>query len=99
MGLARDFDGMTMTVHAIQTRTPAEADALQSLGRTGRDVTLTLTRATYTGAYFMAYAAVFTAVLGARSFPKKNPVAKGFRDGSRAARDVLTETRRGTSRP
>jgi hypothetical protein len=87
-----------MSVEAIRTHESGGDDALHSLGQAGRDVALTLTRATYTSAYFMAYAAVFTGVLIVKAFPKRNPVAKGFRDGSRAARDVLEKNRARTAR-
>ena len=81
-----------MSADAIETLPAAGDDALRSVAQAGRDVGLTLARTTYTGAYFMAYAAVFTAVLVGKAIPQKNPVIKGFRDGGRAARDVIAET-------
>ncbi len=66
-------------------------DAAGAVTRVGQDAALTLTRATYTSAYFMAYAAVFTAVLVGRALPRQNPVMQGFGDGGRAARDALAD--------
>ena len=82
-----------MSAEAIQTLPAAPADPLSGLVQVSRDVGLTLARTTYTGAYFMAYAAVFTALLVGKAIPQQNPVIEGFRDGGRAARDLIDETR------
>jgi hypothetical protein len=80
-----------MAAGAIQTRSAVGEDPLRDLAAVGRDVGRTLTRATYTGFYFVAYAAVFTGVFVGRAIPQKNPVIKGLRDGGRAAREVIDE--------
>lgn len=67
-------------------------DVTRGAARFGEDAVRTLTRATYTSAYFMAYAAVFSAVLVVRALPRQNPVMKGFSDGGAAARQVLAES-------
>ena len=59
------------------------------ISQTGREVSLTLARATYTTTYFVSYAVVFSAVFVARALPRDNPVMKGLADGGRAARDAV----------
>jgi hypothetical protein len=74
------------------------ADQASVVARTVTDLTgeavVTLARVTYTGAYFMAYAAVFSAVFVAQSLPRRNPVMEGFEDGGKAASDTLAKLER-----
>jgi hypothetical protein len=78
-----------MSTDTIDSSEHAEADKLlQSVTDAVSDIGLTVSRATYTSAYFIAYAAVFSALFVARAVPKGNAVIKGFADGGRAAKTV-----------
>ena len=69
------------------------------IGELAHDAGVTLARITYTGAYFMAYAAVFSAVFVAGVLPKQNPIMEGFADGGRAAKDALEDQKMRKAKP
>jgi hypothetical protein len=83
-----------MTAQAIETVQATAEDPWQGVAEAGRDISRTLARTTYTATYFTAYAVVFTVFFVGKVIPKKNPVIEGFRDGGRAASDVIDETLR-----
>jgi hypothetical protein len=81
-----------MPAATIDPPKTAGADSLiTSVTGAVADVGLTVARVTYTGAYFIAYAAVFSAVFVGQALPRQNAVMKGFNDGGRAASDFLAE--------
>jgi len=67
--------------HAARVRESgagAGPKALEAISRTG-----------YMGSYVLAYGVVYATVFVAQSLPQDNAVARGFRDGGRAALDEL----------
>jgi hypothetical protein len=61
-------------------------------------ITGSISRLTYTGAYALAYGAVYATVFVARSLPQENPLMHGFRDGGKAAMDELGGAEEPTAR-
>ncbi len=75
--------GKVASEHAApEEEMPAEA---------GSDMLLSISRMIYSASYALAYGVVYTAVFIARSLPQENPVMHGFRDGGRAAMDLLED--------
>jgi hypothetical protein len=83
-----------MSAEAIATVPAVREDPLHGFAESSRNVGRTLARTTYTATYFTAYAVVFTVFFVGKVIPKHNPVIEGFRDGGRAANDVIDETLR-----
>ena len=83
-----------MSAEAIETLPAVREDPLSGVTETSRNVVRAVSRTTYTATYFTAFAVVFTVFFVGKVIPKKNPVIEGFRDGGRAANDVIDETLR-----
>jgi hypothetical protein len=83
-----------MSAEAVATLPTAREGPFHGFSEASRDIVRTVSRTTYTATYFTAYAVVFTVFFVGKVIPKENPVIEGFRDGGRAANDVIDETLR-----
>ncbi len=79
-------DAMT---NASKTATRHAAKVNQAVGDVVPVALESVSRAAYTGAYFLSYAVVYPVVLGAHILPQQNAVMRGFRDGGRAAKGAV----------
>jgi hypothetical protein len=60
---------------------------------TKTDLIQSVSRATYTGAYALAFGIVYPVVFVTQLLPQDNPVMDGFSDGAHAAVDAVKDTR------
>jgi hypothetical protein len=90
--------GARPTAAAVGETTGSAAERGASLeaaaAEAGSDIDMltTLSRMVYSGAYALAYGAVYATVFVAQSLPQENSVMHGFRDGGRAAMDELSRS-------
>lgn len=82
-----------------QTVSDHAATVMQAVSNASKASMLTLTRATYTGAYFISYGIVFPVVLAAQMLPRENAAMKGLIDGGKAANEALAARAQATAEP